>query len=155
MALVGTVFFDTSVLVAGLATAGSSGEASRRLMIAVGQDQLPRRATAWHCCLEFYAVTTRLPLEYRLVPQRALKLLREQILARFEVLDLPAARRSGFVDSLDQEAVVGGQTYDLHIAEIARSSGVGAVVTGNRRHFKSLLRHGVRVVTPEEAALEI
>jgi len=48
-------------------------------MDAVANGQIERPLTAWHCCLEFYSVTTRLPEEYRLEPEIALRLLREEI----------------------------------------------------------------------------
>jgi hypothetical protein len=40
--------------------------------------------------------------------------------------------------------------YDAHIAEAARSGGARVIVTGNRRHFASALRHGIKVETPSE-----
>lgn len=155
MALVGPVFFDTSVLVTGLASAGPASHDAKRLMVAVTQGQVPSPSTAWHCCLEFYAVITRLPPEFRVLPDRARHLLREQILTKLAIQDLPAERRGELVDSLERDAVFGGRTYDLYIAEIARSIGARTVVTGNRRHFAGLSRYGVRVMTPEEAAQEI
>jgi predicted nucleic acid-binding protein len=151
----GAVFFDTSVLVSGLASVGPPSDHSRRLLVAVAQDRIARRATAWHCCLEFYSVVTRLPEEYRLTPALALDLLQTQILARFEVHSLPEARRAELVDNLSREGIAGGRIYDLHIAEIARTSGAGTIVTNNRRHFTSLLRYGIRVLTAAELVEEM
>jgi hypothetical protein len=34
---------------------------------------------------------------------------------------------------------------------VARVAGAGVIVTDNRRHFLTALRHGIPVVTPAEA----
>jgi hypothetical protein len=61
-------FFDTSVLVAGSIDFGRSSQHAQLLMDAVADGRIECPLTAWHCCLEFYSVTTRLPEEYRLEP---------------------------------------------------------------------------------------
>jgi hypothetical protein len=68
MALVGPVFFDTSVLLAGLIELGPGSEPAQAILDAITERQLGRVHTAWHCCPEFYAVSTRLPVEFRLIP---------------------------------------------------------------------------------------
>lgn len=153
--MVAKVFFDTSVLVSGLASTELPRDDARRLLVAVAQGRLLDPRTAWHCCLEFFAVSTRLPEEFRLSPTVALDLLRTQILARFQVQDLLLESRGGFLADLEQLGIAGGQVYDLHIAEIARNADVDTVVTNNRRHFVSLLRHGIRVLTAAELVQEL
>jgi predicted nucleic acid-binding protein len=148
-------FFDTSVLIAGMIDFGRSSQHALLLMDAVADGRIERPLTAWHCCLEFYSVTTRLPEEYRLEPEVALRFLREEIFARFSVHDLPAELREGFLVSTVGEGTAGGRIYDAHIAEIARLAGARLVATENRRHFTPLLRHGIRVLVSEELADEI
>jgi hypothetical protein len=148
-------FFDTSALIAGMIDFGRSSHHALLLMDAVADGRIERPLTAWHCCLEFYSVTTRLPEEYRLEPEVALRFLREEIFARFSVHTLPAELREEFLISMVGEGSTGGRIYDAHIAEIARQAGAQLVVTENRRHFTSLLRHGVRVLVSEELADEI
>lgn len=82
-------------------------------------------------------------------------LLHSQILARFSIHDLPSGRRAEFVQSAGREGIAGGRVYDFHIAEVARGSGAQTVVTNNRRHFLSLMRHGTRVLTAAELATEL
>jgi hypothetical protein len=53
------------------------------------------------------------------------------------------------------EGTKGGRIYDARIAEIARLAGARLVATENRRHFTSLLRHGIRVLVSAELAQEI
>jgi predicted nucleic acid-binding protein len=146
------VFFDTNVLVGGTIDFGERSKAPIRLLDAVAGGRLESVSTAWHCCLEFYSVTTRLPEEYRLAPEIALRFVREELLDRFEVFHLPVEARGGMLSDSVAEGVVGGRIYDAHIAEIARAAGAEIVVTDNRRHFTSLLRHGIRVLNSSEAA---
>lgn len=150
MALVGAHFFDTSVLLAGLIDFGESARPAQRVFDAIADGRIPHPHTAWHCCLEFYAVSTRLPEEFRLSPADSWRLMEEELMARFRIHQLPGRAAKSFLEAAASEQVVGGRIYDTHIAEIARLSGSRVVVTDNRRHFTSLLRHGIRVLTAEE-----
>lgn len=152
MAALTDVFFDTSVLLAGTIDMGDASRAPFRLLDAVAEGEIERPLTAWHCCLELYSVATRLPAEYRLRPEVALQVVKDEVVERFEVHGLPDASREPFLTSLAADGVVGGRIYDAHIGEIARLAGSRTVVTDNRRHFTSLLRHGVAVLTSSELA---
>lgn len=155
MAGIAGYFFDTSVLVAGVIEVAGADHPAQGLMTAVAEGHFVRPATAWHCCLEFYSVATRLPRELRVEPAVATQLVEEEIVARFIVHALPRDRRLGFLHSAAYDGIIGGRVYDAHIAEIARSTGADVVITDNRKHFSQLLRHGLRVLTAEEAAAEI
>jgi predicted nucleic acid-binding protein len=144
------LFFDTSVLLAGLIDLGPQSAPAQSLMHAVAEQKIATPATAWHCCLEFYSVATRLPPEYRLTPADAVQLLADEILARLAVHDLPAPDRRPLLRLLADDRITGGRIYDVHIAEVARAVGAHTIVTDNRRHFLSALRHGLRVETPTE-----
>ena len=152
--MVTPVFFDTTVLLGGCIDFGASSSDAQRILDAVADGRIRHPRTAWHCCLEFYAVSTRLPAGYRLAPQQAFRLL-EEIFASFKVEQLPDDVRPGFVEASVKERVTGGRIYDAHIAEIARLSRAGTVVTDNRRHFTILMKHGIRVLRPGEFADEI
>ncbi len=145
-----TVFLDTSVLVAGLVDFGPQSAPAQSLLHAVAERQITGAGTAWHCCLEFFSVSTRLPPEFRLMPEVAAQLLEAEVFARMTVHDLPAGDRLGIVKAAVRDGVAGGRIYDAHIAEVARAAGAPVVVTDNRRHFLAALRHGIRVETPAE-----
>jgi predicted nucleic acid-binding protein len=149
VALADRTFLDTSVLLAGLVEMGDASSAAASILDAVADGTLRRPFTAWHCCLEFYSVATRLPGGLRLEPQQARRLLEEEVLRRFEVCDLPGKARSRFLADAAGERVSGGRVYDAHIAESARLAGARIVVTDNRRHFVTLMRHGITVWKPE------
>jgi len=145
-----TVFFDTSVLLAGLVDFGPQSAPAQRLLHAVTEGAIASPVTAWHCCLEFFSVATRLPPEYRLTPGDAGQLLGEEVLARFGVHDLPTADRAALLKFAVDEGIAGGRIYDAHIAEVARAASASVIITDNRRHFLAALRHGIRVETPGE-----
>ncbi len=150
MAVADRTFLDTSVLLAGLVEMGDASSAAASILDAVGGGTLRRPLTAWHCCLEFYSVATRLPAGLRLEPQQARRLLEEEVLRRFDVCDLPANARTRFLADAAGERISGGRVYDAHIAESARLAGARVVVTDNRRHFVTLMRHGITVWTADE-----
>jgi predicted nucleic acid-binding protein len=147
-----SLFLDTSVLLAGIVELHPPNPHAHAIMEAVAAGRLVRPATAFHCCLEFYAVATRLPVEYRVSAADAGRLVQEEILARFEVLDLPAGSRRALFALAASDEVAGGRLYDLHIAEVARAGGATIVLSENRRHFASLLRFGMTVLTAAEFA---
>jgi hypothetical protein len=95
-------------------------------------------------------VATRLPVEYRLAPGDAARLVEEEIFARMSVHDLPAAEKVPLLRAAAHDAIGGGRIYDAHIAEVARTARASVIVTDNRRHFLAALRHGIRVETPSE-----
>ena len=144
------VFLDTSVLVAGLIDLGPQSTPAHLLMHAVAEKTVAPASTAWHCCLEFFSVSTRLPAEFRLAPADAAKLVEEEIFARLTVHDLPPGDRPSLLRNAAHDAVGGGRIYDAHIAEVARAAKSTVIITDNRRHFLSALRHGIRVETPAE-----
>ena len=144
------VFLDTSVLLAGLVDFGPQSAPAQSLLHAVAEKQVTAPATAWHCCLEFFSVATRLPPEFRLTPGDAARLLEEEVFARMAVHDLPPSDRLPMMKAVAQDGIAGGRVYDAHIAEVARAAGAAVVVTDNRRHFLAALRHGLRVETPTE-----
>ena len=144
------VFLDTSVLLAGLIDFGPQSAPAQSVLHGVAEKHVTAVGTAWHCCLELFSVSTRLPPEFRLTPAEAVQLLEGEVFARMTVHDLPAGERLPMMRATAQDQTAGGRIYDTHIAEIARAAGAAVVVTDNRRHFMASLRHGIRVETPAE-----
>jgi len=155
MAVVGPVFLDTSVLLAGAIDIGPASKAAQAVLDAVYDGRLPEPRTAWHCCLEFFAVATRLPEEYRLSPEQAVQILSDLVFGRLRVDQLPAAASETFFCGAIEDRVAGGRIYDAHIATTARLHGARVIVTDNRRHFTSLLAHGLRVLDSSQLRAEL
>jgi predicted nucleic acid-binding protein len=149
------VFFDTSVLIGGLIELHSGDSPAQVLFTALAGGRIRGAATAWHCCLEFYSVSTRLPEEYRLSPEEAFQLLDTEVFARLRILELPKRAQRTLLLDAGRDRILGGRIYDAHIAAVARHGGAKIVVTENRRHFTLLLRHGIRVLTAAEALVEL
>jgi predicted nucleic acid-binding protein len=145
-----STFLDTSVLLAAAVDFGPQSAPAQSIFHAVVEQKIESPGTAWHCCLEFYSVATRLPPEFRLTPDDAWTLLREEVFARLAVHDLPAGDRAALFASSARDRIAGGRIYDTHIAEVARAAGARVIVTDNRRHFLAALRHGIKVETPAE-----
>ena len=145
-----SVFLDTSVILAGLVDFGPQSAPAQSLMHAVAEKRIQAPATAWHCCLEFFSVATRLPPEFRIAPADAVTLLEEEVFARMAVHDLPKGDRLAMLRGAARDAIAGGRIYDSHIADVARAAGARVIVTDNRRHFLSALRYDLRVETPAE-----
>src|SRR5438034_11087507 len=97
-----TVFLDTSVLVAGLIDFGPQSAPAQTLLHEIAEKRGTAAATAWHCCLEFYSVATRLPPEFRLTPDAA-KLLHDEVIARMAIHDLPAASRRSMLQAAGRD----------------------------------------------------
>jgi predicted nucleic acid-binding protein len=147
-------FLDTSILLAGLIELGQPAAAAQRVFHALAGRRLGRPKTAWHCCLEFYSVATRLPEEYRLRSEQAFQLLESEVFRRIEVLALNAPARLPFLERAARDGIVGGRLYDAHIAEVARRARVSVLITENVRHFASVSAT-IRVLTAREALREL
>ena len=146
------VFVDTSVLLSALIDFGPPSAAALALFDRiVGARDARKPRTAWHCCLEVYSVSTRLPEEYRLRPADAARLLEEEVLARFEIADLPAIGRLEFLQDCARAGVRGGRLYDAHLAAVAKAARARLVVTENRRDFAGLEGGGIRVADAAES----
>ena len=143
------VFLDSSVLIAGLIDFGTQSAPAQAILHAVAERQVAA-APAWHCCLEFFSVSTRLPAEFRLTAGDATQLMENEVFGRMTVVELPPAERTAMLRAAAQDGMTGGRIYDAHIAHVARTAGAIVVVTDNRRHFLASLRYGIRVETPAE-----
>ncbi len=155
MAVVGPVFLDTSVLLAGIVELGPQSRAAHKVLDALTAGRLPEPLTAWHCVLEFYSVATRLPEDLRLSPEQAGRLVGEEILSRLRIKALPSTARRRLLDTAVREGVSGGRIYDAHISEIAHSARARLLVTDNPRHFTPLLHRTMEVVTSADLAARL
>jgi predicted nucleic acid-binding protein len=143
-------FFDTSILVAGLIDFGESSRASIELLDRVADRRIPHAATAWHCCLEFFSVVTRLPEEYRLPIETAQQFVDEEIIGRLGIKILTQADQKTFFRSTAQNEIPGGRVYDFHIGMIALTNFASTIVTENKKHFSLFERQGLPVLSSDE-----
>lgn len=143
------VFLDTNIFVAGLLEI-SADSACRDILVALAHRRLRSGVTAWHCCLEFFSVTTRLPPDYRLSAEAALALLTEHVFNRVEVVDLPVEDAVLWLKKQAASEIRGGLVYDAHLAQIAHSSGCAMLVTTNLSDFRQVTPHGIELLSPRQ-----
>lgn len=143
-------FLDTSILLGGLIDFGKSSQAPMELLDQIAESKIRNAATAWHCCLEFYSVATRLPEEYRLSLETAREFVVEEIIARLKIRTLDATRQEDFFTSAEQHTIRGGRIYDYHIGMIALTGTASVIVTENKKHFLNFERQGIDVLTANE-----
>ena len=144
-------FLDTNIFVSGLLEV-SADSACRDILVALGNRRLRFCVTAWHCCLEFFSVTTRLPPDYRLSAEAAVALLTEHVFNRLEVVDLPVEDAVRWLKSHATSEIRGGLIYDAHLAQIAARSGCAALVTQNIADFRQVAPPGIEVLSPRQFA---
>jgi predicted nucleic acid-binding protein len=128
------VFFDSSVLVASLVARHPH---HARAMSVVSRAVRGRDAAhvAAHGLAETYAVLTTLPLVPRIAPDAAQRMIKENLLARCEVVTLTAAEYEAVLASLAERGISGGATYDAIHAACARKVPVKRLFTFNVNHF--------------------
>ena len=139
------VLFDTSVLVAAffrdLPSHGSS-------LAALDMSASP--VCAVHSLAEFYAASTRMPIQPRALPSDVLHFLRD-LRARVELVNLTADEYVAAIDDFAAAGRIGRLIYDFLIARCALKCAADVICTWNLRHFQQFERKIVPTVkTPVE-----
>lgn len=128
----------------------SADSACRTILEALAARRLRSGVTAWHCCLEFFSVTTRLPPDYRLSAEAAIALLTEHIFNRVEVVDLKVEDAVAWLKRQQALEIRGGLIYDAHLAQIAHRAGCAMLVTTNLAQFRQVTPHGIEILNPQQ-----
>ncbi|MBC8391856.1 MAG: PIN domain-containing protein [Deltaproteobacteria bacterium] len=100
-----------------------------------------------HSILETYAVLTRLPGELRTMGLEAKQLLEVTIRPNMQIAEFNPSSIWDCIESLANQSVVGGRSYDAFIAEILIKAGAEAIVTFNTAYFIDLDPH-LSVIDP-------
>ena len=143
-------FLDTSILIGGFIDFGDSSTAPMAIIDRIAEKRIRKAATAWHCCLEFYSVATRLPEEFRLSTETAREFVIEEIMTRLDIRELDAAWQENFLTDAGKQGLRGGRIYDHHIGTIALNNGASVIVTENKKHFLPFADKGLPVLTAGE-----
>lgn len=150
MATVKRPFIDTSILLGGMIDFGESSQTPMALLDLIAEKRIRNAVTAWHCCLEFYSVATRLPEEYRLSTETAEEFVTVEIMDRLQVYGLEASRWKDFFAEAAQSMVRGGRVYDFHIGRVAVDAKSSVIITENKKHFSPFAKEGLQVLTAKE-----
>jgi len=131
------VFLDTNVLVA--AFEGAHPHHSRALpvlsRVARGDDQ---GFIGLHSIAETYAALTRLPVQPRIHPSEAGRIVRENILAHFTLVPAERAEYLQALEAVQVSGWPGARIYDALLLACAARSGAERIYTFNLGDFRGL-----------------
>lgn len=144
------VALDSSVIVAALLD-GHEHHASALPLV---QEALkaPRNVVVpVPALVESYSVMTRLPPPWRVRADDARHMLSATFQGRAILVALDGAEVWTMLASLGSSGVVGGATYDAHIAACAMKARATHLATFNRRHFERFDLGAMTLLTPPRA----
>jgi predicted nucleic acid-binding protein len=137
------IFFDTTVLVAASEQSHPHYPQARSalLRVATGQD---KGFMGLHSIAEVYAALTRLPVQPRIHPIEAARIVIDNILPHFEVISLG---REDYLEALNMMASggwIGAKIYDALLVRCAARCAVERIYTFNLGDFKQLAPPGLQ-----------
>jgi predicted nucleic acid-binding protein len=138
-----SIFFDTTVLVAA-SVQGHPHYARTRpalLRIARGQDKGFMSA---HSIAEVYAALTRPPVQPRIHPLEALRILTDNIMPHFEIIPIGKKDYVEALNTVGNGGWSGGKIYDALLLCSATKNPVERLYTFNLTEFKPLAPPGLQ-----------
>jgi predicted nucleic acid-binding protein len=143
------IFFDTNVLVAA-----STRSHPHHLQALPALRRVATRQDAGfmstHSIAEVYAALTRLPVEPRVHPVEAARIVTDNLLPHLQVVPLDKADYLEAMDVVKDGGWVGAKIYDALLLRCAAKSDVDRVYTFNLSDFTSLASSSLRdkICTP-------
>lgn len=131
------IFFDTTVLVAASEQSHPHHTQARPALVRVVAKQDKGFISA-HSIAEIYAELTRLPVQPRIQPVEAARIINENILPHFEVVPLG---KDDYVEALNTMASggwIGAKIYDVLLLRCADRCGADRIYTFNLSDFRQL-----------------
>jgi predicted nucleic acid-binding protein len=131
------IFFDTNVLVAG--SEQSHPHYARAmpalLRVAAGRD---KGFISQHSIAEVFAALTRLPVQPRIHPVEAMRIVTENIVPYFDVITLDKEDYVEAMHTMASGGWIGAKIYDALLLRCAAKSGVERIYTFNLADFRQL-----------------
>jgi predicted nucleic acid-binding protein len=136
------IFFDTTVLVAASAQSHPHYAQARPalLRVAAGED---KGFMGLHSIAELYATLTRLPVQPRIHPVEAARIVTDNILPHFKVVPLIKEDYLSALNTMAGGGWSGGKIYDALLLRCASRCPVERVYTFNLRDFQQLAPAGL------------
>ena len=131
------ILFDTSVLVAAMVQAHPAHERAVPWLQRV-KAQTDSGIASAHSIAELYAVLTALPVQPRISPGLASRLIHENVLTTCQIIPLTQADYEAVIARLAEQGLAGGVTYDALILHAATKAQVDVIVTLNERDFSRI-----------------
>ena len=137
------IFFDTTVLVAASEQCHPHYAQARPALLRVtaGQD---RGFIALHSIAEMFAALTRLPVQPRIHPVEAARIVTENILPHFEVVSLGKEDYLEALNTMASGGWSGAKIYDALLLRCAARCAVKRIYTFNLADFRQLAPAGVQ-----------
>lgn len=131
------IFFDTSVLVAACVQSHPHYTQAHPALLRITSKQ-DRGFISQHSIAEVFAVLTRLPIQPRIHPVEATRILTGNILPHFEIMPLVHTDYLKAVQIMAQNGLIGAKIYDVLLVQTAISSGAERIYTFNVVDFRLL-----------------
>lgn len=137
------IFFDTTVLVAASEQSHPHYTQARAalLRVAAGKD---KGFMGQHSIAELFAVLTRLPVQPRIHPVEAARIITENILPHFEVVSLGKKDYLDAVNAMASGGWAGAKIYDVLLLRCAAKCAVERIYTFNLGDFRQLAPAGLQ-----------
>jgi predicted nucleic acid-binding protein len=137
------IFFDTTVLVAASEQSHPHYTQARSalLRVAAGQD---KGFMGQHSIAEVFAALTRLPVQPRIHPLEAARIVTDNILPHFEVVSLGKKDYLEAMNTMARGGWSGAKIYDALLLSCAARCGVKRIYTVNLGDFRQLAPAGLQ-----------
>ena len=136
------IFFDTTVLVAASEQSHPHFAQARPafVRVAAGQD---KGFVGLHSIAEVYAALTRLPVQPRIHPVEAARIVSENIVPHFEVVSLDKEDYLNVWEMMASGGWIGAKIYDALLLGCAAKCSVERIYTFNLGDFRQLAPAGL------------
>jgi predicted nucleic acid-binding protein len=137
------IFFDTTVLVAASEQSHPHYAQARPalLRVATGQD---KGFIGQHSIAELFAALTRLPVQPRIHPVEAARIVTENILPHFEVVSFGKENYLEALNTMASGGWIGAKIYDALLLHCAARCAVERIYTFNPGDFRQLAPAGLQ-----------
>lgn len=137
------VFFDTTVLVAGSEQSHPHYAQARPALLRVAAG-LDKGFMGLHSIAEAFAALTRLPVQPRIHPVEAARIVAENILPHFEVVSLGEEEYLEALNTMASGGWIGAKIYDALLLRCAAKCVVERIYTFNLGDFRQLAPAGLQ-----------
>jgi predicted nucleic acid-binding protein len=143
------IFFDTTVLVAASEQSHPHYAQARPALLRVAAKQ-DKGFMGLHSIAEVFATLTRLPVQPRIHPVEAARIVTDNILPHFEVVSLGKRDYLEALNTMASGGWVGAKIYDALLLRWAARCAVERIYTFNLGDYKQLASAGLqeKICTP-------
>ena len=131
------VFCDTSVLVAASVRQHPHFPRAHPVLAAIAKKRDEGFISA-HSLAETYSALTMLPVQPRLLPADAARIVEANLKAHFKLVTVTAPMYARAIDACVRLGLLGGHVYDALLLECARQTRVGRIYTFDLQDFRRL-----------------